>query len=96
MEHNSIEVTKQNRRGITPLVKDTIDEILYNYDCRPKRILVRLHSFTQSEKNKHKVDILPTLLQVQCHIKCLRAANGNVNGLDEFKEYAEELYYDKS
>jgi hypothetical protein len=48
IEHNSDEIEK-HVRGLTDKVKELIEEIIHDYDAKPKRIFIRL-----TTKNKYK------------------------------------------
>ena len=86
--HNSSSLVYK-KHGLTPAVKEIIEDLIHNYDNKPKRLHIRLHK-------KHilpKVDIMPSLKQVQDYIKNRRAAIGDNNNIDELKEFLKELCY---
>jgi hypothetical protein len=67
-DHNSTE--KENKvRGLTEKVKQAIEDIINDYDAKPKRIFIRL---TTKDKYKDIIDIKPTLLQIQNYINYRR------------------------
>ena len=57
--HNSSSLVYK-KHGLTPAVREIIEDLIHNYDNKPKRLHIRLHK-------KHilpKVDIMPSLKQI--------------------------------
>ena len=81
-KHNSSKI-EIKKHGMSDVVKDLVDDLIYNYDSRPKRIHIRLN-----KKNyKNKVDFMPTLRQVQDYIANRRKKIGDNNNLEELEKY---------
>jgi hypothetical protein len=68
-------------------VKDKIEDLIYNYDTRPKRIHIKLEKLKL--KNKIEIERMPTLVQRQDYINNRRRKICDENNLDDFKEYSE-------
>jgi hypothetical protein len=63
-------------RGLTEKVKQANEDIINDYDAKPKRIFIRL---TTKDKYKDIIDIKPTLLEIQNYINYRRGQIGNKN-----------------
>ena len=68
---------------MTEIVKASIEEIIEDYHImKPKRIHIKLTKWSNSESKRIKVDILPTLSQVQQHIRYKRTLFGMLFDID--------------
>ena len=85
---NDTNFTKKNR-GISAKVKEIIEEIVKDYDARPKKIHVKLNK----KKYQEIIDVMPSLQQIQTYIKNFRKESGNNNDLNEIKKLVEDLKY---
>ncbi len=57
--HNAEFVDRNpNHHGITPSVKDKLEDLIFNYDSRPKRLNLKLEKLRRSKK--FKIDHMPT------------------------------------
>ena len=86
--HNSNESTKKIR-GISSKTKEVFENMNNEFDCKPKRIHIRL----QRIDYESLVDVIPTLLQLQNYISNRRKDLGNENDVSEFSKYAKSLTY---
>ncbi len=65
-------------KGITARVKETIEEIVADYHIvQPKHILIRLRRWSTKQRHKFKIDIMPSLSQLQSYLKYQRIKYGN-------------------
>ena len=81
--------------AISSVVKESIELIASDYHiCSPKRILVRLRRWKRSSKNRDRVDVLPTLKQLQNYIYHQRVKFGDKNDVDAFKKYIRKYNFD--
>ena len=64
-------------------VKKIIEDLIHNYDCRPKRILIRLNR----RRYRRKIDVMPTYEQIANYINNRRRAIGDNNDIDKLKSY---------
>ena len=73
-QHNSNDITKSNR-GISDQIKEIIDDLVSNYDHRPKRIHAKLNSIA-----KKRTDIInmPNYYQVRNYINYKNIKFGNL------------------
>ncbi len=71
--------------GLSQKVKDKVEDQIYNYDSRPKRIHIKLAKLKR--KNKSEIDHMPSLVQVQNFINNRMRKICDENNLDDFKEY---------
>jgi hypothetical protein len=55
----------KNQYGITNQVKELLEDLIINYDSKPKRIHIRLNK----KKFKKQVDVMPNLKQIQDYLK---------------------------
>ena len=78
-KHNSNHF-KLKQHGISPSVKELIEDIINNYDNRPKRVHIKLQSI------KSRVDRMPSLKQVQDFIKNRRKRIGDDNNVEHLNE----------
>ena len=83
------EIDSNKVRGLTPIVKDIIEELIHLYDARPKRIFISL----QQPKFTERIDSMPTLYQIQNYIRNRRRLNGDINDLDQLMEFCQDLKY---
>jgi len=60
-DHNSDEIQVQTR-GLSEKVKELIEDVINDYDSKPKRLFIRLST---KKKYKKQIDIQPTLVQIQ-------------------------------
>ena len=67
-------------------VKDKIEDLIYNYDTRPKRIHIKLEKLKL--KNKIEIERMPTLVQRQDYINNRRRKICDENNLDDFTKQA--------
>ncbi|CAF1023345.1 unnamed protein product [Brachionus calyciflorus] len=86
-KHNSNSVLNV-RRGLTEKAEEIVEDLIYNYDSKPKLIHVRM-----KKKYKHKIDYMPTLEQVQHYIKNRRNCISENNKIDELKPILDNYRY---
>ena len=65
---------RPNYHGLTKTVKEKIEELIFTYDSRPKRLHIK--SDKLKRKNKIENDHMPTLKQVQDYINNRRRMYG--------------------
>ena len=87
--HNSIQLHKEKPRGISTQTKDVIEEIIHEFDCKPKNIHLKL----LKPLYKSRIDIYPDLSQIQNYIKYRRYKMGDNNRIDDLNEYVRGLKY---
>ena len=87
--HNvDVELRRPHHHGISPSVKEKIEDLIFNYDSRPKRLLLKLEKLRR--KNKFQFDHMPTLQQVQDYINNRRRRIGDENNLDDLQKFVSE------
>jgi hypothetical protein len=63
-DHNAgVEARQPKHFGITPSVKEKIEDLIFSYYSRPKRLHVKLQKLRR--KKKFVFDHMPTLKQIQ-------------------------------
>ncbi len=82
-DHKSTEI-ENKVRGLSEKFKQAIEDIVNDYDAKPKRIFIRL---TTKDKYKDIIDIKPTLLQIQNYINYRRGQIGNNNYIPDIKNF---------
>ena len=90
IDHKSDEIEK-HVRGLTDTVKEIVEEIIHDYDAKPKRIFIRL---TTKKKYKYKIDFRPMLSQVQTYISYRRRQVSNNNSISEIKSFCDSHRYE--
>jgi hypothetical protein len=70
-------------------VKLVVNDLIENYDCRPKKVLEKL----SLKRYRNQVDIMPTIEQVRTYIKNQRKQAGDINDLDKLGEYMEGVKF---
>jgi len=88
-EHNSNRFDRFKLRGMSTVVKELVEDIIYNHDCKPKKIHIKLGS----ESYFSQVDVMPDLSQIQSYVRYRRKQMGDNNVLDQLKVYIEELSF---
>ncbi|CAF1102051.1 unnamed protein product [Brachionus calyciflorus] len=86
-KHASSECSKKNVRGITPAVKELVETLIGDYNIRPFKIWMKL----QKSKYADKIDVMPTLIQIQTYIKYRRQKLGDTHNLSEIKEAIQNI-----
>jgi hypothetical protein len=90
--HNaSVELRRPNRHGISPSVKEKLEDLIFNYDSRPKRLHIKLNKLKRNKK--FEFDYMPTLKQIQSFINNRRQKIGDENNLDDLKTFCAGLKY---
>jgi hypothetical protein len=89
--HNSDKFERKKRRGLTETVKELIEDVISEYECKPKRIHIKL----SNSKYFKYVDVMPELEQIQTYIRYRRKQIGDNNDLDQLASYVETLAYTK-
>ena len=91
-DHNAgVEARQPKHFGITPSVKEKIEDLIFSYDSRPKRLHVKLQKLRR--KKKFVFDHMPTLKQIQDFISNRKKKIGDENNLDELQKFADGLKY---
>ena len=67
--------------GISQMVKEKLEDLICNYDTRPKRLHLKLEKL--NGKKKIEIDHMPTLKQIQDYINNRRRKIGDNNNLEE-------------
>ena len=87
-EHLSQEFS-QTMRGITPVVKKLIENLMYRFDAKPNRI----YNLLKKKRFAKHVDKFPTLKQIQTYFQTRRDQIGDNNDIIELKNYVDKLGY---
>ena len=75
---NKLRTYKYLLSGLTTLVKQSVLSLLEdNYWMGPKKIEIKLNKWSSNEKHRSKIDVLPTLEQIQNFAKHQRIKNCN-------------------
>jgi hypothetical protein len=90
-KHNSDTFDVKKQRGLTEKVKELIEELINEYECKPKKIHIKL----ASSKYFNEVDVMPELEQIQSYIRYRRKLIGDNNDLDHLSEYIESLRFEE-
>jgi hypothetical protein len=78
--------------GITPIVKEKLEDLIFNYDSRPHRLHLKLNKL--KEKKKIDIDHMPTLKQVQDFISNRKKRIGDSNNMEDLKAFISDLRYE--
>ena len=84
--HNAeFAIRRPHHHGITPSVKEKLEDLIFNYDSRPKRLHLKLEKLRRNKK--FKIDHMPTLQQVQDFINNRRKRVGDENNLGDLQKF---------
>ena len=64
-EHISDKFEEKQQRGLTQTLKDLIEELISEYECKPKKIHIKL----SGSKYFDRVDVMPELDKIQSYIR---------------------------